>query len=36
MEKCREDFQQKGKTYEQDVFSRCIQETLKLLDVTQP
>ena len=33
MERWREDFHQKGKTYQQDVFSWCIQGALKLLDV---
>ena len=31
MERWREDFHQKGKIYQQDVFSWCIQGTLKLL-----
>ena len=33
MEKWREDFHQKGKIYQQDVFSWCIQRALKILDV---
>ena len=33
MERSKEDFHQKGKKYQQDVFSWCIQGTLKLLDV---
>ena len=33
MEMCREDFPQKGKIYQQDVFSLCIQGKLKLLEV---
>ena len=32
MERWREDFHQKGKIYQQDVFSWCIQGALKLLD----
>ena len=36
MERWREDFCQKGKTYQKDVFSWCIQGALKLLDVMQP
>ena len=31
MERWREDFHRKGKIYQQDVFSWCIQGTLKLL-----
>ena len=33
MERLREDFHQKGKIYQQNVFSWCIQGTLKVLDV---
>ena len=33
MERLREGFHQKGKIYQQDVFSWCIQRRLKLLDV---
>ena len=33
MERWREGLHQKGKIYQQDVFSWCIQGTLKLLDV---
>ena len=33
MERWREDFHQKGKIYQQDVFSWCIPRRLKLLDV---
>ena len=33
MERWREDFHQKGETYQQDVFSWCIQGTPKFLDV---
>ena len=33
MERWREDFHQKGKIYQQDVFSWCIPGRLKLLDV---
>ena len=33
MERWREDFHQKGKIYQQDVFTWCIQGALKLLDV---
>ena len=33
MERWREDFHQKGKIYQQDVFSSCIQGALKLHDV---
>ena len=38
MERWKEDFPQKGKMYcyQQDVFSWCIQGTLKLLDVIGP
>ena len=32
MERWKEESQQKGKIYQQDVFSWCIQGTLKLLD----
>ena len=32
MERWREDFHQKGKIYQQDVFLWCIQGALKLLD----
>ena len=32
MERWGEDFHQKGKIYQQDVFLWCIQGTLKLLD----
>ena len=33
MERWREDFHQKGKIYQQDVLSWCIQGALKLLNV---
>ena len=33
MEKWREGFHQKGKLYQQDIFSWCIPGMLKLLDV---
>ena len=33
MESWIEGFHQKGKIYQQDVFSLCIQETMKVLDV---
>ena len=33
MERWRESFHQKGKTYHQDVFAWCIQGRLKLLNV---
>ena len=33
MERWREDFHQKGKIYQQNVFSWCIPGRLKLLDV---
>ena len=33
MERWREGFHQKGKIYQQDIISWCIQGTLKLLDV---
>ena len=33
MERRREGFHQKGKIYQQDVFSWCIQGRVKLLDV---
>ena len=36
MKRWREDLHQKGKIYQQDVFSWCIQGTLKLLDVMWP
>ena len=34
MERLREGFHQKGKIYEEHVFSWCIQGRLKILDVT--
>ena len=33
MERWRESFHQKGKIYHQDVFSWCIQNRLKFIDV---
>ena len=33
MERWTESFHQKGKIYQQDVFSWCNQETLRLFDV---
>ena len=33
MERWREDFHQKGKIYQQDVFSWCVKGALKRLDV---
>ena len=33
MERLREGVHQKGKTYQQDIFSWCIQRKLKILDV---
>ena len=33
MERWKKGFHQKGKSYQQDVFSWCIQGRLKLLDV---
>ena len=33
MERLREGFHQKGKIYQQDAFSWCIQRRLKILDV---
>ena len=36
MERWRENFHQKGKIYQEDIFSWCIQGTRKLLDVMLP